>query len=186
MLLLATTILAQEAPRNIELIDDSTFIETYEDALLFEEVSDLDPQRAALLSAVFPGLGQIYNKQYWKVPIIVTGLTAFAHFINYNNTLYHSFRNAAIAESNGLVNPFDGVASTQAILIRNRDEFRRNRDFMIILGSVFYLLNIVDAHVSAHLDEFSVNDQLAFSIEPSFQTTAANTSAIGASFVIRF
>lgn len=178
-------IFAQESERNIELVSDSTFIQTSDDILLFEEVSDLDPQRSALLSAIVPGMGQVYNKQYWKVPIIYVGLATFGHFINYNNNLYHAFRNAAISDSNGLGNPFVDVSSSQTTLIRNRDSFRRNRDFLMILGSVFYLLNIVDAHVSAHLDEFNVNDDLTISIEPSMQNTVANSTAIGASLILR-
>ena len=179
-------LLAQESDNNIELITDSTFIETDEDIQLFEEVSELDPQRAALLSAILPGMGQLYNKQYWKIPLIFGGMVAFGHFIDYQNNLYHAFRNAAIAQSNGLENPFLGVTSSDQILIRNRDSFRRDRDFLIILGSVFYLLNIVDAHVSAHLDEFNVNHDLVISLKPSMQQTAMSTQAIGASFVIRF
>ncbi len=177
---------AQQTSQPIEVISDSTFIQTDDEFLLFEEVSDLDPQRSALLSAIVPGLGQIYNKQYWKVPVIYAGLATFAHFISYNNDLYHTFRNAAISNANGLGNPFDNIASSQTILIRNRDNFRRNRDFLIILGSVFYILNIVDAHVSAHLEEFNVNEDLALSIEPSIKSTFANGQALGASIILRF
>ena len=173
---------AQDRPA--ELITDSTFIETERDIALFEEVSDLDPQRAALLSAVLPGLGQVYNKQYWKVPVIYAGLFTFGHFINYNNELYHAFRNAAIAQSNGLENPFQVVTNSTASIVRN--SFRRNRDFLIILGSVFYLLNVVDAHVSAHLDEFNVNEDLTLSIQPSSTQFALNGQAIGASIVLKF
>ncbi len=179
-------LLAQQTDQNIQIITDSTFLQTEDDFLLFQEVSDLDPQRSALLSAIFPGLGQIYNKQYWKVPVIYVGLATFAHFISYNNDLYHSFRNAAISNANGLGNPFDNVATSQTILIRNRDNFRRNRDFLIILGSVFYILNIVDAHVSAHLEEFNLNKDLALSIEPSIKNTVANNQAFGASLILRF
>ncbi len=177
---------AQQTEPDIETITDSTFVQTEDEFLLFEEVSDLDPQRAALLSAIVPGLGQMYNKQYWKIPVIYVGLATFAHFINYNNNLYHAFRNASISNSNGLANPFSDVASTQTTLVRNRDNFRRSRDFLIILGSVFYILNIVDAHVSAHLEEFNVNDDLAITIEPSIKSTVANGQAIGASLVLKF
>ena len=131
-------------------------------------------------------MGQIYNKQYWKVPVIYLGLVTFGHFINYNNELYHAFRNAAISQANGLGNPLADIASSQDILIRNRDNFRRNRDFLVILGTAFYLLNIIDAHVSAHLDEFNVNEDLAISLRPSVQSTAMNSSVPGASIILRF
>lgn len=175
--------IAQDRP---VLLDDSTFIEAAEDADLFQEVSELDPQRAALLSAVLPGLGQAYNKQYWKVPIVVTGMVVFGHFINYNNKVYHGLRNAAIITSAGGTNPYGSIITSEDGLIRNRDIFRRNRDFLIILGSAFYVLQIVDAHVSAHLDEFNVNDDLAIGIKPSIQSTPLFSQAVGFSFVLKF
>ncbi|WP_350215763.1 DUF5683 domain-containing protein [Ekhidna sp.] len=169
------------------LIDDSTFAKADEDAELFEEVSSLDPQRAALLSAVFPGMGQVYNKQYWKVPIVLAGVITFAHFIDYNNKVYHSLRNAAlITARDPESNPFKSIVTTENALIRNRDVFRRNRDMLIIVGSAFYILQIVDAHVSAHLEEFKVNDKLALGIEPSIQPTPLFSQAIGLSFVLKF
>lgn len=175
--------LAQDKPI---LIDDSTFVKAEEDAELFEEISQLNPQRAALLSAILPGMGQVYNKQYWKVPIVLAGVLTFGHFINYNNKVYHGLRNAALLTAKGLTNPYQSIISTEASLVRGRDVFRRNRDFLIILGSAFYILQIVDAHVSAHLEEFKINDKLAFGIEPSIQSTPLLSQAVGVSFVLKF
>lgn len=168
------------------LLEDSTFIKAEEDATLFEEVSDLDPERAALLSAVIPGLGQAYNRQYWKVPIVISGMMVFGHFINYNNKIYHGLRNAALINRASGENPYAKIISSEEGLVRNRDNFRRNRDFLIILGTAFYLLQIVDAHVSAHLDEFNVNDDLALQIKPSIQPTPLFSQAVGVSFVLKF
>ncbi len=167
------------------LLTDSTFAELEENTELFQEFSKLDPQKAALLSTVFPGLGQIYNRQYWKVPIIFSGLLIFAHYITFSNRIYNSFRNAAILITNGQPNPFDNIASLDAVA-RNRDNFRRERDFRIVLGTVFYLLQIVDAHVSAHLDEFIVNKDLALQIKPSIQSTPLFSQSIGLSLVLKF
>ena len=182
---LAFNSLAQD-DEDAVLLTDSTFSELEDDAVLFEEVSDLDPQRAALLSAVIPGLGQIYNKQYWKVPIVISGMVIFGHFINYNNKVYNALRNAAIIQSRTRTNPYSTIINSESSLVRNRDNFRRNRDFLIILGSAFYLLQIVDAHVSAHLDEFRVNEKLALGIEPSVQSTPLFSQVVGVSFVLRF
>ena len=168
------------------MIDDSTFMESAVDAELFQEISDLDPQRAALLSAVMPGLGQVYNGQYWKVPIVLSGMIVFGHYINYNNKVYHALRNAALSNNSAGINPFENVAGSTESIVRNRDIFRRNRDFMIVLGSAFYLLQIVDAHVSAHLDEFTINKDLALSIEPSIESTPLFSQAAGVSLVLRF
>lgn len=175
---------AQDQP---VLLTDSTFIEAEEDAELFEELSQLDPQRAALLSALFPGMGQVYNKQYWKVPIVLAGVITFAHFIDYNNKVYHGLRNAALLTARDPNNnPYQAIITTETALVRNRDVFRRNRDFLIILGSAFYILQIVDAHVSAHLEEFKLNDKLALGIEPSIQSTPLFSQAVGVSFVLKF
>ena len=173
---------AQDQP---VLLDDSTFVEFEDDGQLFQEVSELNPQRAALLSAVFPGLGQIYNKQYWKVPLVFSGMFVFAHYINYNNRIYHSLRNATLVVNSGETSPYSNITTVDG-LARNRDNFRQNRDFLIILGCGFYLLQIVDAHVSAHLDEFIVNKDLAVNIKPSIQSTPLISQAVGLSLVINF
>lgn len=166
--------------------EDSTFLNTFEEIELFEEQSNLNPQRSALLSAVFPGLGQIYNKQYWKAPIVMTGVVLFGHFINYNNQLYHAFRNATILEVNGLDNPYENVIGGSTALSTNRDDFRRNRDYLMILGTAFYLLQIVDAHVSAHLEEFNVNEELSVGIRPSIQSSPVFSQAVGVSLYLNF
>ena len=177
---------AQEKDQPI-LLNDSTFVEAEEDAELFQELSQLDPQRAALLSALFPGMGQVYNKQYWKVPIVLAGVITFAHFIDYNNKVYHGLRNAALVTSiDSGSNPYQAIITTESALVRNRDVFRRNRDFLIVLGTAFYILQIVDAHVSAHLEEFKFNDKLALGIEPSIQSTPLFSQAVGVSFVLKF
>ena len=171
---------------NPVFIADSTFVEAEEDAKLFEEVSELNPQRAALLSAIFPGMGQVYNKQYWKVPIALVGVIIFGHFIDYNNKVYHSLRNAALLTAKGQTNPYRSIIANESALVRGRDVFRRNRDFLIVLASAFYVLQIVDAHVSAHLEEFKLNDKLALSIEPSIQSTPLLSQVAGVSFVLKF
>ena len=185
-LILLTAALSSFSQDEPELLTDSTFVMAEESGELFREISDLDPQRAALLAAVFPGLGQIYNRQYWKVPIVVTGMVLFAHYISYNNRVYHSLRNAAIINNATGSNPFSSVVNSTDGLVRNRDIFRRNRDFMIVLGSAFYLLQIVDAHVSAHLDEFAVNKDLAIKIKPSIESTPLFSHAVGVSLALRF
>lgn len=153
-----------------------------------ETISSKDPNRAALLSAVLPGLGQAYNNQFWKIPLIYGGGVMLGHYIRYNHVIYNEFRNAVIAEQDGLestVNPYNERYAETAIT-RFRDVFRRNRDLLIILTAAFYMLNIVDAHVSAHLHEFEVNDQLSMRVMPSIQTTSLQSRAIGLSLSINF
>ncbi|SMD31919.1 hypothetical protein SAMN04488029_0257 [Reichenbachiella faecimaris] len=147
---------------------DSTVVMSGFDKIdTFQSKSTLDPDKAALYAAILPGLGQMYNRQYWKLPILYGGAMVIGHFIKYNNDFYNAFRNAYIAETDGnedTVNPFDQF-SEQALQL-NAERFKRNRDFMIIMGVVYYLVQIVDAHVSAHLIEFNINDDLA--LQPTY------------------
>lgn len=151
----------------------------------FKSKSKLDPDKAALYAAVFPGLGQMYNGQYWKLPILYGGAIVIGHFIKYNNDFYNAFRNAYIAETDGVdatVNPYRQFS--QAALQRNAERFKRNRDFMIIMGVVYYLVQIVDAHVAAHLIEFNINDDLA--LQPSYHPREKYFAQnIGMSFVLK-
>lgn len=171
--------------------DESIPVISHEDSLFIESAgvesfrskSKLDPDKAAVYAAVLPGLGQVYNKQYWKLPIVYGGAILIGHFIKYNNDYYNAFRNAWIAETDGdndTVNPFPQFSSSA--LQRNAERFQRDRDFMIIIGAAYYLLTIVDAHVSAHLIEFDINDELAIlpSYQPQTQFTVRN---VGVSFI---
>ena len=153
---------------------------------LFTEMSTLNPKRAAVLSAVLPGLGQVYNKQYWKVPLIYGGAIMIGHYIRYQDRLYNSFRSAYFAETDldpGTVNPYP-VSSD--VLLSNAEQLRRDRDYLMIIGGIFYLLQIVDAHVSAHLHEFQINDALSLDIQPAIQPSALISRSVGVSFSLRF
>lgn len=161
---------------------DSLFLSASKQEASFQSVSTLDPNRAALLSAVLPGLGQAYNGQPWKIPLIYAGGIILGHYIDYNHRIYSEFQNAIRAEKDddpNTINPYERFGETA--IIRNRDAFRRNRDYLMIISVGYYLLNIVDAHVSAHLQEFDVNDNLSMNISPSIQPTALFSQAIGLS-----
>lgn len=165
---------------------DSIFLNR-EDIETIETYSELDPKKAAILSAVLPGLGQAYNNQYWKIPLVYGGGLLIGHYIEYNHRIYNEFKNALTAEADGndlTVNPYAGRFSQEA-LTRNRDAFRRNRDMLIIIAGAFYLLNIVDAHVSAHLHEFDINENLSMKVSPSIQPTPLFSQAVGVSVSLR-
>lgn len=167
---------------------DSVFIYSELDQIeTINTVSELDPNRAAILSAVLPGLGQAYNNQYWKLPFIYGGGILIGHYIKYNHKYYHEFRNALIAEADGIdrsTNVYAEFWGTTA-LTRNRDAFRRNRDLLILVGAAFYILNIVDAHVAAHLNEFDVNDNLSLKVSPSIQSSPVFSHTLGISLALR-
>ena len=151
-----------------------------------KEIITYNPKKASRLSAVLPGLGQVYNKQYWKVPVIYGGYAVIGHYIKFNNQMYIDFKNALILETDNdelTLNPFPNFNRTS--LERNMDFWRRNRDMLIIFTGAYYLLNIVDAHIFAHLNEFDNDNNLDLSIKPSLEKIN-NTNLIGISLYLNF
>ncbi len=124
------------------------------------EINILAPAKAAFYSAVLPGLGQIYNKQYWKIPIVYGAIGAGAYFYIINNNEYNRFRQAYFDRKNGLQDEFPQY--TDDVLITVQKFYRRQRDTAMLLTILAYVLNIIDANVSAHLKQWNVNDNLSF------------------------
>lgn len=127
------------------------------------------PKKAMIYSALLPGAGQIYNKKYWKAPVVWAGFAVFGYFINQNNREYKRFRKAY----NYSVDTFASTVSEfpnadPALLANERDVYRKWRDLSIILTVGWYALNIIDANVDAHLFEFNVNDVATLRWEPTF------------------
>ncbi|WP_223269173.1 MULTISPECIES: DUF5683 domain-containing protein [unclassified Polaribacter] len=125
----------------------------------------LAPSRAAFYSAIFPGMGQIYNKKYWKAPIVWGALAIPAYYYQTNNNDYIRFRTAYKLRENGLVDEFtvNGVeiVSTETLETAQK-QLRENRDMSILTGVILYILQIVEASVNAHLLQFNTDDNLSF------------------------
>lgn len=118
-----------------------------------------NPMRAALYSAVLPGWGQMYNKRYWKAPI-VWGLIGTGVGISlWYNDKYHEYRDAFVAEINGETHQYSGIYSAE-VLATAQDSQRRNRDYAITFTVIAYIVNILDATVDAHLYEIRKDKQL--------------------------
>lgn len=122
----------------------------------------LAPSKAAFYSALVPGLGQVYNKKYWKVPIVYAGLGAGIYFYANNNKKYNSFRDEYKKRLNGTSNPNDPYFGRldNSRLIDGQKFYRRNRDLSAFITAAIYILNVVDANVDAHLMQFNVNENL--------------------------
>ncbi|MCX6256509.1 MAG: DUF5683 domain-containing protein [Bacteroidia bacterium] len=129
------------------------------------------PKKAALLSVVLPGLGQAYNKKYWKIPVLYAGIGTLVYFIIDNNRQYLKYKNAYLAETSGNPNtdPFGGRLDTTELLYY-KDEFRRYRDLDIILAAGLYALNIIDANVDAHFFDYDISPDLSLKLEPTMFT----------------
>ncbi|HBH22241.1 MAG TPA: hypothetical protein DDY13_02340 [Cytophagales bacterium] len=149
--------------------------------------NEKDPDRAAILSAVVPGLGQVYNNKPWKLPIIYgTGIT-LAYFLKFNNDIYIESRNALLAikdEDDRTQNPIDFLDESDHV--RRAEFFRKNRDLLIVTSVAFYFLQIVEAYVDAHLDQFIIEENLTFRILPGIQQTPGMQNAYGLRLTLNF
>jgi hypothetical protein len=139
----------------------------------------LAPAKAAFYSAVLPGLGQVYNKRYWKVPIIYLGIGTSIYFYSQNNDDYNRFRDAYKRRLAGFTDDeFWGNGSTPIVSSDRLEDAqktaKRNKDLSIAVAVAFYLLNIIDANVDAHLRQFNVNNDLT--LEPLFNLNPINAS----------
>ncbi len=147
------------------------------------------PHLASVLSAVLPGAGQVYNKKYWKVPIIYAGLGALTYSIYYNQSSFKTFHNELLARNNNDTNAMSAnfFGYPDEYLRSNRDQFRNNRDLSIIGVALLYTLNIIDAAVDAHLYNFDVNKSLSIksNITPTYSQYSADFN-LGMGFVLKF
>ena len=126
--------------------------------------------KASILSIILPGSGQIYNKKYWKVPIIYSSLATSIYFICDNQKKLTNYENAYIDRVNGRTDDYiDVYNNTQLISII--DYYERNRDISMMITAAIYLLNIVDASVDAHLFDFDVSEDLSIETKPEIINT---------------
>ena len=140
-------------------------------------IDPLRPSKAAFYSAVIPGLGQAYNKRYWKVPLALGAVGAGIYFIDYNNNRYDSFRDAFKRRRAGFTDDeyydIDGTGIvpgspdfSDEALQDAQVSAQRDRDLSILLTVVLYVLNIIDANVDAHLQQFNVDENLSLNMQP--------------------
>ena len=142
------------------------------------------PTKATIFSAVLPGAGQVYNRKYWKVPIVLGGLGVAYYFVDRNTSEYTRYKDAYIAITDNdpnTVDEFNGRYSAGAVLdVANT--YRKWRDLSWICTGAVYVLNIMDAAVDAHFVRFDVGEDLSMAITPAFGLAAQGAVGIGLSF----
>jgi|ERR1019366_2433438 hypothetical protein len=147
------------------------------------------PKKAALMSTIFPGLGQAYNKKYWKMPLIYAGFLGLAYSLHFNQIKFTTYRDAYKYRIDGnpaTVDNYVGIYSDDNLFTLQK-AYHRYRDLSVIGIALLYVLNIVDASVDAHMFTFDVGDDLSFSIHPTLINTASlNQYNIGFSLNIKF
>lgn len=133
------------------------------DSLKSETIDPLRPAKAAFYSAIFPGLGQIYNKKYWKLPLVYGAIGTSVYFYIDSQKNYNIYRDEYKNRLAG--NPSSSASLARfddSRLIAAQKQFQRNRDLSALFIVGFYVLNIIDANIDAALSQFNVNENLAF------------------------
>jgi hypothetical protein len=156
------------------------------------------PRKATMRSLIIPGWGQIYNKKYWKVPIVYGAIGFPAYLFTYNRKWYNKTKYALSIVAN---NRYTGQAAADSLakvdkqlaflveqralgsLVTYRNEFRRDMDYAILFTILMWGLNVVDATVDGHLKGFDVSDELSLKVRP---TLMPNTLTPALSLVVNF
>ena len=183
---LQTKMIRSNTRRQVYLgVTIASYIYFIGDAAVNYKTNDVSSvKKATTLACIFPGAGQIYNRSYWKVPFVVGGFASMIYCIDWNNRGFQRFKKAYNLLSdydehpenypNGPTDEFHGRYS--ADFIKNlRDNYRRNRDLCIILSGALYVLQIIDAHVDAHLKDYDISDDLSMNLEPLVNYTYVPT-----------
>ena len=158
----------------------------------------LAPSKAAFYSAVLPGLGQIYNKRYWKVPIVYAVIGTGVYAYTYNDDWYDRFRTAFKRRRAGFTddefydiqgnNP-EGAPPDFDLddLERQQENFQRDRDLALVITIAMYALNIIDANVDSHLKQFNIDEDLSMKMQPYLDLNPITNDPIyGIAFTIKF
>ncbi len=151
--LASLSLLAQAKRAGIKVRKDTIFSD--------DLINPLAPAKAAFYSAVLPGLGQAYNKKYWKIPIVYGALGTSSYFYFKNNSDLKQYRRAYKLRLAGKPDEFAGLIS-DAGLISAQKTFRQNRDLSMFLTIAFYALNIIEANVDAHIIDRPIDSNVSF------------------------
>jgi hypothetical protein len=160
-----------KAPETTVVADSTqTYMQFFTQAAL-DSISKIhSPRRAAFYAAVLPGLGQAYNRQYWKIPIVYAAIGVSAGYFIWNMDQYTEFRNiyrARIANANNPDYTDAYKMYNNANIKYRRDTYRQYVDYSVLVFIAAYALNIVDATVFGHLKSFDVSEDLSFKITPT-------------------
>ncbi len=164
-----------------------------------KRINPLAPSKAAFYSAILPGLGQIYNRRYWKVPIVYAAIGTGVLVYLDNNSNYNRFRDAFKRRRAGFTDdeffdlpplqdtpPANPEFSTAA-LEDAQERFQRDRDLALVVTILLYALNVVDANVDAHLKQFNIDNNLDLDITPFVNQNPISANIdFGMTFTIKF
>ncbi len=185
-----TDSLPEEVKVSKRLVNDSLLTKK-------KRINPLAPSKAAFYSALLPGLGQVYNKRYWKVPLVYALLGTGVFSYIQNDRLYDRFRVAFKRRQAGFFddefynpnnNPELKIPHFELDVLQNQQErYQRDRDLWLVLSIAFYAVNVIDANVDAHLKQFNVDDDLTLDFNPYFNLDPiTNNPNYGMALTIKF
>ena len=200
----ALPVLAQRKSENVYLADSVPLTQKEIDRLFWKP----DPLRAVWLGAVLPGAGQIYNRSYWKLPIVYGGLMGCAYAITWTNGEYTSYKTAyrdiyydishgqvsndpsksyiAILPEGYNIDMIGGASAYQNKLKEWQSQSRRNRDLAIAASVLVYALTLVDAYVDAQLFDFDISDDLTLNVYPQLYYDMENRRTAEVKLALEF
>lgn len=164
------------------------------DTITVKEEFKPNPTKAVLYSAIFPGLGQIYNRKYWKLPIIYGGAVGLVYAISWNGSKYgdysQAYKDIMTLEGdswhsfigygqtpNDILNNSSNLDRLRSKLKRGKDMFRQNRDLAIIVTVGVYVLCMIDAYVDAQLYDFDISPDISMRVEPMIMMPTQHSKA---------
>jgi len=162
--------------------DDTTTTTTSEKDSIF--IAEHSPRKASIYSAVLPGLGQIYNRKYWKVPIVYAGLGGLTYGVIYNADKYQFYKDIYKHMLDNNLDEWEGYTKLQAEAYK--DFHRRYRDLFAIVTVGFYILQIVDANVDANLIDYDISEDLGMVINPVFMSSVGKNYSVGLRCCLNF
>ena len=191
-------VLPEKADYDVILISDTVSLANIFpfDSLYLESYAKHSPAKAAIMSAVIPGLGQIYNRQYWKVPVVYVAVgVSVGVFIKWQNE-YNRYRRAYIDLNDK--DPYTNFHDTfgfppnwsdtekNQYISKRKETLRTWRDYTIVAMVAAYALNIIDANVFAHLMDFNLDDNLSLNIQPCFFKNCIDSQKFGLTLQLTF
>lgn len=162
------------------------------DTVVVATAPEHSPVKSMWMSAALPGLGQVYNKQAWKIPIIYAGAAGVTYFAITNYQSREKFKNELINRQNGntdaLMERYANYPDANIYSIYQ--SYNRNFQLSLIIGGLFYALNIIDAYVYGHLFDFEINDDISLHLRPNVEMfdfgNGFSSPATGLTVQIRF
>ncbi len=161
-----------------------------------------DPQRAVWMGLIIPGFGQIYNKAYWKLPIVYGGFMGCIYAITWNNTMYNDYKLAyrdILTDTDGTktsyldllpdgytIEMMGGKSNYTKVLKTRQDTYRRYRDYSIVATIAVYALSVIDAYVDAQLFDYDISTDLSMHVQPQIYTDPFNRKSAEVCFALDF